>query len=328
MYDFEILVPAETSHQDLYERLIDFKKFSLINTDGFKIKLIFACSPKNETDFLTLDWPSNIDVEVLNTPFKHVAQRICHYYAHHIQPNTAKWYMRIDEDSITDISKLNEHLNIRFDYEREYHIIAHQWILDDPLEKSILKMLGLQYMLDEPLIIEHEISITSQAAINRICKSEKVKKYFKVREQMPEGFGDRPLAICLAVEKVYGKTAQFISKDANILQFSQFGGNLTHIHKLDRKSHKKFYAFLDLQKEQEINKLPEDNYMILDKNTKNGGMIYFGKYNNILDISDKNLGLFCQHANQLIVFLQKYPLQFFDKTENGYESENLIITKL
>ena len=95
MYDLEILVPAETAVEAIKIRFNDFKKWGLLNIKERKIKLILACSPNNDLNFLKSDWPENVDVEVLETPYKHVAQRIYFYYSDYAKPNTAKWYQTL-----------------------------------------------------------------------------------------------------------------------------------------------------------------------------------------------------------------------------------------
>ena len=54
-------------------------------------------NPKNQ---LEKNWPKDFDVQVIITPFEHVAQRIYWYYATIMKPDTAKWYVRIDEDYV------------------------------------------------------------------------------------------------------------------------------------------------------------------------------------------------------------------------------------
>lgn len=329
IYDFEILVPAETDRPEIYQRLLDFKRHGLINYHNNKIRLIFTCSPNNNADFLTQDWPDNVKVDILHTPFKQVSQRICHYYAHYIKPDTAKWYLRIDEDSITDIDGLSYHLNLKYDHTREYHLTTH-FLTDLPaMEAAVLKTLGLQYLVDDPPAHEHESSITSQAAISRVCNSPLAKKYFRIREQVPDGWGDVVLAIGLAIEKIYGKQINFTTKDAKIFELTCFGGHLCHIHNVTRKNFPEFYQFLDekLTSTNYSNNLETDKkYLLLSKKTKKGAAITAKSNYNLVDIDNKPIGLYCNNfQNKLVVLIDRYPIQFLEKIGSMYENELLTI---
>lgn len=236
MYDFEILVPAETENQVILTRIKDFKKWGLLNTKNLKIKLVLAASKDNDSELLLSGWQKGIDVDVLVTPHKHVSQRINHYYSSYIKPNTAKWYLRIDEDSITDISGLYANLERMFDWEREYHITGEVNHDVQAVEYSILKAIGYEWWYEDKIGPAHEfeISITSNAAISRMLKNEDAKSYFNLRQQFADGYGDHGLSFAVRMEKIYHTICNFVTWTPDISNFSLFGGKYNHIHHVGR----------------------------------------------------------------------------------------------
>lgn len=230
MYDMEILVPAESN---LVQRFLDFKKWGLRNIGDYKIKLFLAAAYDNNLEIFESGWPDGIDVEIIKTPYKHVAQRIYYYYDTVIKPNTAKWYCRIDEDSINDIGGLLKNLEIFFDHEREYHITGDlNWDVQD-VEKRVINQLGLQHWYrnpDDTPPHEYEISVTSNAAIQRILANETAMKYFKLRKEYAEGYGDHGLCFCARMVKIHPTTVKFLTVRPELSKYSEFGGQFNHIH--------------------------------------------------------------------------------------------------
>lgn len=234
MYDLEILVPAEA---EMIQRFIDFKKWGLRNVGNHKIKLILAASCDNDISTLEGGWPDGVDVEIVVTPFKHVAQRIYHYYDSIAKPDTAKWYYRVDEDSMNDISGLMKNLEMRFDHEREYHMTGDlNWDIQE-VERRIINQLGFHHWYvhcDDTPPHEYEVSITSNAAMKRILNDENAQKYFKLRKEIPEGFGDHGLCFCARMVKIHPITVRFLTVQPELCKFSEFGGHFNHIHWVGR----------------------------------------------------------------------------------------------
>lgn len=247
MYDIEILVPADTNKPHIVERLNDFKKFGLYNVQNNKVRLVFAVAKNNNYEQLLHGWSEGIDVEICETPYENICQRIYYYYADFIKPDTAKWYFRIDEDSLTDISETIKKLDRDFDFEKEYHIgtafnehVTH-------IDQKIAKTLGFEhfYEITGPLH-EVEMSMTSNAAMKTILNNPKSKKYFSMRKLFDEGYGDHGLAIAARMNKIHPVEIDWISHEPHLWNFSIFAGSLTHVHHVTRKNQPQLFEFLDI----------------------------------------------------------------------------------
>lgn len=247
MYDIEILVPADTSKPHIVERFKDFKKYGLYNVQNKKIRLVLAIANNNDSKEIASGWSQNIDVEICETPYENVAQRIYHYYSEFIQPNTAKWYFRVDEDSLTDISETINNLERDFDWQKEFHIGTGFNRDSSNIDRKILKTLGFEYLYEiRGPVHEIEMSITTNAAIKTIFNNEQSKKYFSMRKLFAEGYGDHGLAIAARMNKIYPVSIDWISYEAHLYNFSIFGGYLTHVHHTTREQQPQLFGYLDL----------------------------------------------------------------------------------
>lgn len=315
MYDIEILVPAEGK---LIERFENFRKWGIRNIGKHKVKLVLAASCDNEISMFEGGWPTGLDVEVCITPYKHVAQRIYHYYNSIIKPDTAKWYFRIDEDSMNDISGLMENLELLFDHEREYHITGEvNWDVQT-LEKSILTQLGFDdwyktHGNNPPH--EFESSITSNAAMKRILSNEKAQKYFKIRKEIANGYGDHGLCFCARMEKIHPTIVSFITVKPEIFEFSEFKGKFNHIHWISEEDNPGIVNWLNsMSPENEKSQLNSCFAMSLDGNKT---WIKLDKNNIIEEISNKKIiGLWSVNKNNELTFFfrEKKSLMVFDAT--------------
>ena len=233
MYDLEIACPADANVKHILDRFTDFKKWGFLNIGNTKIKLYLLASSDNNELLLISGWPEGVDVEVIITPYKHVAQRNYYYYHKIIKPDTANWYIRLDEDSMTDIGGLMKTLDKFFDPERDYHIAGTVHIESDETEMTVLKALGYSSWFTHESNYpphEHEISITSNAAIKRIFSNRATQKYFKLRLEFASGPGDQGLCYCARMSKIHPYQSNFLTHEPNICQFSIFGGPYHHIH--------------------------------------------------------------------------------------------------
>lgn len=333
MYDLEILVPAESK---LAQRFIDFKKWGLRNIGNYKIKLVLAAAVDSDTKTLENGWPDGVDVEVVSTPYKHVAQRIYYYYDSIAKPDTAKWYYRVDEDSMNDIGRLMKNLESLFDHEREYHITGDlNWDVQ-AIERNILNKLGFDYWYqhqeDSPPH-EYEVSITSNAAMKRILNEESAKQYFNLRKEIADGFGDHGLCFCARMVKIHPTTVKFLTVRPELAKFSEFGGHFNHIHWVSRDRNPCIMNWLDsMTKNQETSfKNVSFIWSLLNNNNKNNKkLIQLNPNNNIEEISivdnkKKSVGLWSTTIDGNLTFFidgdlaQNNPLVVFESTngENG-----------
>lgn len=255
MYDLEIIVPAETNSPLILERFEDFKKWGFQNIGNTKIRLILLASFDNDPSCLIDGWPEGITAETIVTPYKHVSQRIYYYYSSLIKPNTAHWYMRVDEDSMTDIGGLMANINGLFDPDREYHINCDTSNNIESIEYNVLSNIGYNWWFTHEETYpchDYEVSITSNAAINRIFKNPDTYNYLNLRQEFAEGHGDHGLCYCARMSKIHNTEVEFMTREPFITKFSMFGGYLNHIHHIAKDQNPCIYNFLNTV---DVNKL-------------------------------------------------------------------------
>ena len=325
MYDYEFIIPTEVNNEVILKRIADFKKFGIINHEGFKIKIFLMASRDNPKNQLEKNWPKDFDVQVIITPFEHVAQRIYWYYATIMKPDTAKWYVRIDEDSLTDIAGLDRNLKLMFDHEREFHVVGHlNWDIWDA-DEAILRSLGYGHFYrhhsnhrDTPPH-EQEISVTSNAAIKKMFSNEKAVKYFDVRKEFADGYGDHGLCHCLRMNKIYPVSVSFLTHEAELVNYSGFGGFRNHIHHVSRDASPKILDWLELFNR---NPCPEDEctYLMGRRHLpKNWVRLAKEKTVNMMRGNDwawtnQGIGIWCKTKEDEIAFYNEHdPIIYFKK---------------
>lgn len=307
MYDLEILVPAEGKFR---QRFKDFKKWGIRNIQNRKIRLILAASNDNEIEMFDGGWPAGIDVEVVITPYKQVAQRIYHYYDSIIKTDTAKWYYRIDEDSMNDIDGLMKNLELFFDHEREYHMTGDiNWDVQE-LEKRLLTKLGFGYWYNIPENTpphEYEVSITSNAAMKRILANEKAQNYFKLRKEIPEGYGDHGLCFCARMEKIHPIMVKFLTVRPEIHNFSEFNGHFNHIHWISKDTNPYIMNWLESISKENEKQFCNYSFIFFDANTEYKRLVLLNENNRIEEISiennsKKSIGLWTANKDNKLTF--------------------------
>jgi hypothetical protein len=319
-YDFEIVVPTDLNNPKISQRIKDFKKYGFLNIQDTKAHLtLLSDKEDSQNKWLSDGWPKELDIEILNCPKNHVAQKIYHYYESHIKKDFAKWYVRLDEDSINDLTGLKKNLETHFDYNRPYHIAARLLYDPYPLDQKILSGLGFSswyrsshiHHIYEGPAHEQEISVTSVAAMNMMLDNPICKKYFQIRKEFAEGFGDHGLCHALRMCKVYGTEIKFLSNESNLCQSSIFGGNKNHVHWIARDQNPKFINWMETFNSKTHPKFTNKTFL-LGNEQKN--IVKFYENNqiklvveNIKDEDNHNtIGLWCVKDDLLVILYDFY----------------------
>lgn len=311
MYDLEIIVPAELR---FIQRFNDFRKWGLLNIGDNKVKLILAASSGNDTKDFIDGWPEGVDVEIIETPYVHVAQRIYYYYDSIIKPDTARWYMRIDEDSVTDIDGLMNNLNQLFDHNKEYHITSTSINYDvQPVEREIICSLGFGYWYDHPALSpphEWEVSISSNAAIKEILNNVKAKHYFKIRKEKPTGYGDHGLCFCARMAKIHPTPVKFLSIQPELVNLSIFGGYLNHIHWISRDKNACVLEWLECESD-DVSNVSDQFFLWTNKVENNRKIVKLCENNVVKELHLHNNSLhplkvlWKKNKDDIIFFMEK-----------------------
>lgn len=234
MYDLEILLPI-TANSKYFKRLQDFKRYGLRDIEDYKIKLKLLPGTETNPEFLT-GWDSRIDVEIVPTHSDQVAAKVNSYYAEHGPKiaETARWFMRLDDDSITNISLLMEELN-NLDHNDIHYLITRVVEGDTSVEKRLLTEMGYKALVAKPLLHELECCVLSQACFRRIMSHEDCQRLFQKRGKVNEGFTDICIAQAAKINKILMTDVPFLCADPHVQEF--VNQKVAHIHYIAHDVH-------------------------------------------------------------------------------------------
>ena len=234
LYDAEIALPITLLDEKYKNRFENFKRIGLCNIQNRKIKLVLLIGTEKNTPDLKSGWPKGIDTEVILGTNNHLACKIFEYYANLESANHAKWFIKLDDDSITDIDAMITDLESNYDWDQRYYICSD--VRDElaPEEEGIIKMLKLDWMKPDMFLPQHEyeISILSQKTMSEIIQNEKSKKFLKIRSKIAKGYGDQSLALAARLSKTYPIRSPYMTWHPIAKSFTFFGGPLYHIHNI------------------------------------------------------------------------------------------------
>jgi hypothetical protein len=334
MYDLEIIIPAELNDEKIKRRFEDFKKYGFKNDITKKIKIFFMASHDNkqeDIEELKQGWDKNFDIEVIVTPHKHVACRIMHYYTNYMNPESARWYLQMDEDTMTNIKLLIKKLDEEYDYTGLYQMTGSLMRQISNTERRILEQIGFAHWYNgEPPDHAYEMYITSQAAMKKIKDSPDCTQYFKIRELFPEEYGDHGLGHAARMVKVYTLVSSFLAPNARFLEYF-VDYNFLHIHEISRDRTREIFQWLDLTEGQKDQK-PEilnftKKYFLSWRNEKY--WIAFKENKEVVNIDNRIVGVWgSTPTNNLTIFLsndcaRNNPIFILDeKTEQGMKTKD------
>jgi len=237
MFDLEVLVPVSSRFS---ERLEDFKKFGLINIGKRKVLLHVLVSGEYIDD-VESGWPLGVDAAVvLEDSPEYVANLYRHYTKMNPDRPRARWFMRLDDDSCTDVDGLLTNLDLFYSSEQPYHLgelnnfqcarVGEEGRVYDQYKSFLGKFEPISSLMKN----EVECGITSSAGLSKILKNEDSLNLIRHRATLKGGFGDCVIALAAAMAGVYPVDCPFVTHIPLIQDFSIFGGLKNHIHKISR----------------------------------------------------------------------------------------------
>lgn len=230
MYDIEIFLPA--CFKGKYgERMECFKKYGLLgNLSGHRVKLVLGLK-KGSYDVRTtlFGWPKHLHVEVFETYSDTPAPKVYQYYDS-LKKLDAKWYMRIDDDSITHVERLLKGL-LNINNNEKHYFTTDTCIGDIGVEEELLNKHNLPYTIFQ---MKHEIeaSIMSNACVRAILDNETAKMLIKERLEIWHGYTDILMSYCSKFCSIYPARYHRISQSPLIVPFMK--EDLDHIHYLSK----------------------------------------------------------------------------------------------
>ena len=233
MYDIEFTLPV--SNKGHYrQRLLDFKRYGLLNVGDKKV-LVKLLIGNEDIAFAAKGWEEDVDVEVVKSPYDWPACKISEYYAYlgENDVDRCRWFAKVDDDSVTDVSALVDELDLEFDYQREYYVVTELCKERHEAEIGVLNDIGYGRW-NRPgartLIHEWEADVISQAALKRMVNTPDSIRFMKKRMSIQSGPGDVVVAIAARIAKIYPAETNFMTRHALVHDFTLFGGSYSHIH--------------------------------------------------------------------------------------------------
>lgn len=249
MYELEIVLPVTLAHKYI-QRLQDFKQIGILNVKKRKIRLVLACNKAEKA--ITEGWSPDIDIKILETGHDHLVPKTCHYYFDLFNRELdSKWYMYVDDDSVTDIDGLLTRLE---DYNPDVGIYlstgmnicpVHHGIM---IEHNLLREINAFHLLKGNYYNDYESHIISRTAIKKIADSDLCKLYITKRSRIHDGYVDAFLAHASKIVGVVPFLCPFTYPLHTVLEFSLFGGRFNHLHYIchDERNTEQFFKWKTL----------------------------------------------------------------------------------
>jgi hypothetical protein len=238
-YDLEVVVPVCGRFSS---RLDDYKKYGLVNIKNRKVLVNLIVSGE-KLKGLEEGWNPNLSINLINNSDSDYVKNIYKFYLT-IDPDkiSSRWFIRLDDDSCTDVDGLVSNLDLFYCWEHPYYL-GHLKDFNNALmgEEGQLypeyKHLLEEYSSFASLLKnEVECAVLSRTALSNILKNEKAYRLLKFRAGLEGGYTDAVLAVSSAIAKVYPIDCPFITYLPLINEFSLIGGVKNHIHLVRRTS--------------------------------------------------------------------------------------------
>jgi hypothetical protein len=227
-YDLEV-VTLSALRKPYGERLAKFTRLGLISKGVITIHLTLLLNPEDTIEGaikLMNDVRSDIDVDIFipdkkDHIFKHNAYLLKQLDNSFV---SARWYIRQDDDSITDCDALVKKLD-------ELYGNSSVYLISNPI--------GLEHTGDEihicrdmgyvPCMHEYEAGIFSKGTFRQMRKKPDAITFLQ-RTLYVAGAGDRTWVLASHIAGISPTVINFISKDNLHDRLSSFGGDICHIH--------------------------------------------------------------------------------------------------
>ena len=255
LYDLEILLPVHPTGRWL-QRIEAFRRFGLLGGEQLRVRLVLLCGT-HELDPALRDpdaWPGIESVAVVNGTSDHPAPKIYDYYANVLpeQGLLARWYLRVDDDSLTDIRRLINHLDYTFYWRDSLHLAG---TINTDTQNAYIAVLRelrgdrfLQGAGHCQLFHEWEHSVTSHGAMRRILAHRMAREFLRRVALIPGGYGDHCLSYAARICGIPLSQVPFLTAHCQLDNFAMFapsGNGFFHIHYLSPDNKEMWARYMD-----------------------------------------------------------------------------------
>jgi hypothetical protein len=229
--EYDINVSVLVHCNDRYvARAYAFLKHGLVNLGPYRVHalVIGSLGDRKHFDLLRKAAPKNIDISFLEMGSRFPVPKINGHYFWLFQSQLrARWHLRVDDDSITDVSALIQHVDTAFG-KQPIHLMTSpcEKEIGGPLFETFAKKNGFHL---DCFIHEYESSISSSAAFQAVSTNQRAIDFMVITAKHINAPGDRALAFAMQLAGVPVAPNPRSTKDYNS-SFSLIGGQYYHIH--------------------------------------------------------------------------------------------------
>ena len=248
-YDAEIAILVSES-PGFIDRLDILFKYGLVNCNKHKILIkLIKKNGHHSKDYLIEKYKTeNIDLKNIFFDTDEPAQKRFSYYINLNEDdiNQARWFIFIDDDTITDIDGTISKLDDFFDWNENAYASGELMNNHQHEEWEIANLMNKTewYKGGKGPYHEWEICCLSQAALRKILNNAQAKRVLTLRSKFSKGWGDHCMGLAAKFAKIYPVSTDFLSANPLILESTFLNGWVTHFHRI--YSHKAIKAILPI----------------------------------------------------------------------------------
>ena len=233
VYDVNVMVLVHNSGH-YASRIGWMKQLGLINIRTLKVHITVVASLGDGEQMaeLTEGWPAGTQVTVLEMASSCALPKIHAYYLWlRDSALKARWHLRVDDDSVTDLFAMFTYAENRFG-DAPIHLMT------SPMSHEIGQprfgdFLALKKIVLPSMTHEYECSMTSRSAMNAVLESETACRFLEETGGQLDAPGDRGLAIAMQMIGIPVARNPVGNKDFAKTELILAGGHLAHIHYVD-----------------------------------------------------------------------------------------------
>ena len=206
------------------------KQLGLMNIRTLKVHITVVASfgDGEKMSELAEGWPAGTHVTVLEMGSHCPVPKIHGYYLWlHDTGLKARWHLRVDDDSVTDLFAMFTYAENRFG-DAPIHLMT------SPMTHEIGPPIFADFLAQRKIVSsvahEYECSMTSQKAMKAVLENEATRRFLEETGEQLDAPGDRGLAIAVHMAGIPSAINQVGSKDFEKTALMLSGGWLAHIH--------------------------------------------------------------------------------------------------
>ena len=240
MYDAEFHILCSEKENFKY-RINNFLKYGIYNCNKFKVKMVMLLQERLDSrleEEIKIYEKDNLQFEIMRFRYDEPSFKKFTYMTEKIPGRLegARWFIGMDEDTITDVDSLITHLDEDYDWQDKHYVSTAPMNNVQPMEYDLALMFGKTnwYCPNGGPYHEWEICCLSQKTIKTILENPNSNKILNMRKKICKGWGDHCLGVAAKFAKIYPTGSNLISGTHMIAEHKILGGWIVHCHHIYR----------------------------------------------------------------------------------------------